>query len=183
MRFLTHIPTILVTALMLTACANKAPPILPTALTPEPVTRIDPEDYVLKLAMKNFLENSEAPISSQYDFSRTDLNNDGRRDALVILKSPYGYWCGKHGCTMLIMRATNNNFVLVNAAQPIREPLYISQNKTNGWSDIVTRISGRWNKAKNVTMRFDGRQYPTNPSNLGANNAPLLNNTSAIFDK
>jgi hypothetical protein len=176
-----HIFKVIIATLMLSSCAAKAPPPAPAPLTPEPTKRIDPEDYVLKLAMQNFLKNSEAPVASDYDFSRIDLNNDGRRDALVILKSPYGYWCGKHGCTMLIMRATNNNFTLINAVQPIREPLYISEDTSHGWKNIATRISGRWTSAKNVTLRFDGKQYPSNPSNLPSEGDEPITNLFQIL--
>ena len=129
---------------------------------------IDPDNELLKVAMLNFLKKNGAPISSTYSFVRFDLNGDKRRDALVMIKTPYGYWCGQHGCVMLIMKAHNHGFTLVNSIQPVREPVYISRAKINGWHNIIARVSGRnVEKAKDVALRFDGQQYPKDPSVLG----------------
>jgi len=117
--------------------------------------------------MLNFLKQSGAPISSTYNFVRYDLNGDKRRDAVIVIKSPYGYWCGTHGCVMLVMKAHNNGFTLVNSIQPIREPIFLAKSKTNGWNNIIVKLSGRMNeKAKNVMLRYNGRTYPKDPSNL-----------------
>jgi len=117
--------------------------------------------------MLAFLKKSGAPISSTYNFVRFDLNGDKRRDALIMIKSPYGYWCGKHGCVMMIMKAHDNGFTLVNSIQPVREPIYISKAKLNGWHNIIVRVSGRLNgETKDVALSFDGRSYPKDPSRL-----------------
>ncbi len=127
---------------------------------------IDPDDKVLIKAISQFLETTKAPAASTYNFVRTDLNEDGRRDALVLFKTPFGYWCGTHGCTMLVLRAHNDYFSLVNAIQPVREPVYISTVKSHGWKNLIVRVSGRWDKAKDVVMVHNGQKYPDNPSNL-----------------
>lgn len=116
--------------------------------------------------VNTFLVEMGAPVASTYEFNRIDLDKDGLRDALVLLKSPYGYWCGMHGCALLVLQAENDNFQLVNAVQPIRTPLYISSQETNGWKDLVVRVSGRWDTAKDVALKFNGTQYPADPSTL-----------------
>jgi hypothetical protein len=133
-------------------------------LTPLDFKPIDPDDTILIKAVRQFLENSEGPVASTYEYARIDLNDDKRRDALVLFKTPFGYWCGTHGCTMLVLRAHNDHFSLVNAIQPVREPVYISPQKSRGWNNIVLRVSGRWDEAKDVAMRYNGRQYPEDPS-------------------
>ncbi|MCC6597967.1 MAG: hypothetical protein IT559_04185 [Alphaproteobacteria bacterium] len=129
---------------------------------------LDPSDKVLNAAVQKFLEETEAPVASTYDFYRTYLDSDGRRDALVLFQTPYGYWCDMHGCTMLVLKASDDNFALINAVQPVREPLYISQEQSNGWKNLVMRVSGRWDKAKDVAMLYDGEEYPHNPAALPA---------------
>ena len=84
----------------------------------------------------------------------------------MYLKSPYGYWCGVHGCAMAVFRAHARHFTLVNAIRPVRTPVYIATLKSNGWQDLIMRISGRADRAKDVAMRFDGRRYPANPGGL-----------------
>ncbi len=146
--------------LALNACAS---PPETHSLTPFPADIIDPDDEVLMRAVKDFLVTSDAPVSSRYEFSRQDLDSDGRRDALVLFKNPYGYWCGIHGCTILVMKANNDSFTLINAILPVRSPLYIGTTETNGWKDLIVRVSGRRKKTKNVVMRFDGKRYPIHP--------------------
>ena len=127
----------------------------------------DPDNEALRAAMLNFLKQTGAPVSSTYNFVRYDLNGDKRRDAIIMIKSPYGYWCGTHGCVMLIMKAHNKGFSLVNSIQPVREPVYISRTRINGWNNLIARVSGRKsNKAKDVALIFDGTSYPKDPSKL-----------------
>ncbi|MBI2234560.1 MAG: hypothetical protein HYU57_06200, partial [Micavibrio aeruginosavorus] len=51
-------------------------------LTPLPHDLIpqDPEDRVLDAAVQEYLKLAKAPLFSRYDFTRVDLDNDGRRD-------------------------------------------------------------------------------------------------------
>lgn len=135
-----------------------------TPLLPDAV--IDPPDASLRPAMDNFLKSTNAPAFSRYSFRRHDLNGDGRREALVILTNPYGYWCGLYGCTLLVMEANNDGFTLSSTIQTVREPIYISDIKTNGWNDIIVRVSGRWSETKDVALQFNGAAYPPNPSEL-----------------
>ena len=169
MRQIFCVGALLLACVWITGCAGpRAANYQVQALTPAPEKPIDPPDIYVVKAIEKFLKDSEAPQASRYEFSRFDLDADGRRDALVLFKNPYGYWCGMHGCTMLVLKAHNKSFELVNGIQPIREPLYVSDNETNGWKDLVVRVSGRWDKSKDVALRYDGKNYPNNPSNLPA---------------
>ena len=134
-------------------------------LTPLPKI-IDPNDFQLQQSVLATLKEMGAPLHSNYDYRRLDLNNDGRRDALVLFKTPYGFWCDTHGCTMLVMEAHNDHFTLLNSIQPVRPPIYRTDNETNGWKDIIIRVSGRWDKAKNVAAKYNGQQYPLDPSDI-----------------
>lgn len=149
---------------MLGGCSGKdSTPEIKNPLTPPPPAVIDPDDFVLKESVLSIMKETGGPLNSGYIFRRVDLNDDGRRDALVLFKTPYGFWCGTHGCTMLVMQAHNEVFTLVSAIQTVRPPVYISEYKTNGWKNIVLRVSGRSTKAKNVAMQFDGKSYPQYP--------------------
>lgn len=166
MQFHLQIALIILSALFLQSCSPSQKES-GTGITPSYNGKFtDPDSALLKVAMQDFLKKNNAPASSTYSFVRFDLNGDKRRDALVMIKTPYGFWCGQHGCVMLVMKAHNNGFTLVNSVQPVRDPVYISRAKTNNWNNIIVRVSGRWKKAKDVALRFDGRQYPKNPGKL-----------------
>jgi len=167
MNYRIHYFFLILLVLALPACSGSKRNIyIDNPLTPFPEAASDPSNEILIAAIKDFLADSGAPISSRYEFSRVDLDGDNRRDALILFKNPYGYWCDMHGCTMLVMKAQDDHFELVNAIQPIRTPLYVSEIETNGWKDLIIRVSGRWDQSRDVAMQYDGRKYPSNPSAL-----------------
>jgi hypothetical protein len=151
------------------------------ALTPVPEDPADPTDAQMRQAVMAFLKDSGAPVASEYEFKRVDMDGDRRRDALVLFRSPYGYWCGKDGCTMLVLHARQDDFTLVSSIVPVREPLYVSAKETNGWRDIIVHVSGRWTQTKDVAMQFDGRAYPPHPDHLPAYMQYASNEAMRIF--
>ncbi len=164
---------------LLAACGSNREACFNPLLTAPSVAEAD--DAALARAVQDFLVQTGAPVSSQYSFRRYDLNNDRRRDALVIFTNPYGYWCGLYGCTMLVMKAGDEAFTLVSAVQTVREPIFISDLETNGWKNIVVHVSGRWAETKDVALLFDGEKYPSDPAGLPAYLKLASNQGMALF--
>lgn len=162
MKNLLKIAVIITSTTLLAACGGGQ---MSGDLTPMPSVD-EPTDAQLAESVQDFMRGGGGPVSSVYQHRRIDLNGDGKRDALVILKNPYGYWCGLYGCTMLIMKANSDNFDLINAVQTVREPVTVMNNTTNGWRNIVLHVSGRWTQTKDVLLKYEGGKYPTNPSEL-----------------
>jgi len=141
----------------------------------------DPTKEQMEKAITRTLQETGAPAFAKYEYFRHDLDGDGRRDAIVLLQHPYKYWCNQHGCTLLVLKAGTTDFGLVSKTMPIRAPFYISPNKTNGWNDLIVRVSGRWSQTKNVAMKFDGNQYPDNPEPLPSIGQEDLMITAGVF--
>ncbi|MCB9991134.1 MAG: hypothetical protein H6867_07110 [Rhodospirillales bacterium] len=136
-------------------------------LTPMPVTQTfnDPDNARFMNAVAEYIHAHGAPGNTQYEFTRIDLNGDGRREGIVLMKSPHQYWCGFNGCSMVVFQAHNDHFELKSEIAPVRGPLMVSDKKTNGWNDIVVRVSGRMNlDTKDVALQFNGNTYPTQPA-------------------
>lgn len=167
-------------ALMLGACASSSGPDEEAPLVPMHYV-VDPTDQELDGSVRGTLAEMKAPLYSGYEFRRIDLNKDGRRDALVLFKTPYGYWCGTHGCTMLVMEAHNDHFTLVNSIQPVRAPVYSTDSETNGWKDIIIRVSGRWDDAKDVAAKFDGKAYPIDPADIEPASGEEMDSVAYLF--
>lgn len=64
---------------------------------------------------------------------------------------------------MTVFKAQHGGFSLLSEITRIRGPLVVSEHKTNGWRDIIVRMSGVSMSDRNVALRFDGQGYPTNP--------------------
>lgn len=167
-RFYRFSTLCLYTALiLLTGCASRGDrtgsdgPLtpLPDACLPQ-----DPEDHVLDAAIREYLVASKGPLFTRYDFTRVDLDNDGRREGLVMMKGPHHYWCDTNGCSLVVFRAANDHFTVTSKIFPVRGPLYIGETTSQGWRDLIIRVSGQsYAKAKNVALQFDGQKYPRNP--------------------
>jgi len=131
-------------------------PLLPLN-SPNKIVRMD--DGYVKQAIKDFLRHQNAPLFSQYDFTRVDLNNDGLEDAIIYINTPYGYWCNDNGCTVLIMKAHNKGFSVVGNIKSVRKPFSVEISKTNGWNDIKIYISGKKEEAYTTALSFNGNKY------------------------
>lgn len=159
---------LLVIACLAAGCSsspiNKLGNTGPLTPLPENLLPQDPEDHVLSAAITEFLEETKSPLFTRYSFSRVDLDNDGRRDALVMMEGPHHYWCNMDGCKLFVFKAENDFFRLASEIFPVRGPFYVSENTSEGWRDMVLRVSGQsYAPAKTVTLRFDGQNYPFNP--------------------
>lgn len=147
---------------LLAACGTTQEAML-TPMPSETAQAVDPSDRLLAAAVKQHLINIKGPQNSQYEFVRKDLNGDGLREGIVLFNLPHSYWCGWSGCTMAIFQAGDNDFALINETNRIRGPLVISSTQTNGWEDIVVRLSGTEEADRNVVLRYDGNTYPATP--------------------
>jgi hypothetical protein len=163
-------------ALLLSACAGGAGPRASHDPAPGPLTPMpgefghsqnlvrDPDNGKFMQAAQAYIAAAHGPAFSQYQFTRVDLDGDGRRDGIILLQSPHSSWCNFNGCRMAVFRATDTDFKLVAQIGPVRGPLLVADQKTNGWRDIIVRVSGRYDIAtKDVALRFDGRTYPSLP--------------------
>ncbi len=144
-------------------CIFSPDPVEPLRPFPYEETR-DLDDSILSDSVQRLVNNIKGPAHSRFDYTRIDLDGDGNRDALVYMKAPYSRWCGQHGCTLFVMKAGLESFENISEVQPIRPPLIVSKNTTNGWKDIMVRVDGRWSKTKNVALQFNGHRYPSDPA-------------------
>jgi hypothetical protein len=147
----------------LASCAAAPPPdSAPPAL--QQAALIDPDDQLLVRDLDSYITASNGPANTRYEFSRIDLDHDGRRDGLALLVSPYYKWCNDNGCQMVLMKARNDGFDPVSVVSPVRGPITVAENTTNGWRDLIVRVSGRSNVGtKNAALRYNGETYPLSP--------------------
>ncbi|MCB9989400.1 MAG: hypothetical protein H6868_08750 [Rhodospirillales bacterium] len=149
---------------LLTACGSSSE-ISGDPLLPLPETSIrEPSNSVMLATIDAYVKQQHGPPQSQYQFTRVDLNGDGRRDGIVLMKSPHNHWCDINGCRMLVFRAYDEDFDLISEIAPVRGPLLVSEGSTEGWRDLIIRVSGRSTlQSRDAILRFDGMAYPNSP--------------------
>jgi len=165
MRNIFYVMALLCMFLASGCASNKEPVKEPLTPMPETVGIKDPGNEQFMTAVAEYVRSKGGPENTRYEFTRIDLNKDGRREGIVLMKTPHSYWCGFDGCSMAIFKASNDYFSLLSEVSPVRGPLTVSPKSTNGWNDIVVRVSGRMNAStKDVALKFDGKSYPPQPA-------------------
>jgi len=97
-----------------------------------------------------------------FKYTLVDLNDDGIRDAIVLITDPD--YCGSGGCSMLIVRGTSKGFRLVSSSTISRSPIFVSTERRYGWRTLLVTVGGGGARYGQVVMRFNGTRYPLNPS-------------------
>jgi hypothetical protein len=162
-KSLARVATIALLPLLAACGSTEEVPVAYSAPT-ENFAPVDPSDTQLISAIQSHLASQKGPLHSQYEYVRADLNGDGLREGIVMFNLPHSYWCGWSGCTMAVFEAGNNSFTRVSETSRIRGPIVIGQSKTNGWDDIIVRLSGSTvNSDKSIALRHDGSAYPQSP--------------------
>lgn len=98
----------------------------------------------------------------RYVWSRVDLNGDGAPEVAATVVGPFV--CGTGGCPLLIFQQRRGRLQPITAMGLFKEPLIVSDQKTKGWRNLISRV--RWDAGRSTyaLLTFDGRSYPTNPS-------------------
>ena len=115
-------------------------------------------------ALNSYLQELGAKSDSNptYKTEYIDLNDDGIKDALVLMDKPD--WCGTGGCSLFVFQGEEEQFQFVSSSSLINHPFTVSETKTNGWRDLVVEVSGGGAQPQTVALKFDGKVYPSNPS-------------------
>lgn len=98
----------------------------------------------------------------RYYYNRIDLDDDGKPETFVYLVGPYV--CGTGGCSAAIFKYDKEKYELVSKFSLVNNPIIISDNKTNGFRDIIMYISGGGIESFFAQLKYTGSIYPSNPS-------------------
>ena len=109
----------------------------------------------------------EGNFWTHYYYNRVDLNGDGRAEVLVYLFGTY--MCGTGGCNTLVFRQDEaGGYQLVADISLTHNPVVVSERRTKGWNDLIFLVAGGGVRAHYAVLRFDGKTYPNNPTDLPA---------------
>lgn len=90
------------------------------------------------------------------------LNNDPKGAQLVY---PIGSQvCGAGGCSLLVLQPNAGNYRLMSRIFVVQQPVIISNQKTNGYPDLIVYTSGGGLAPAYRRLQFNGSSYPTNPT-------------------
>jgi hypothetical protein len=121
-------------------------------------------DLKLEAAVRsNHLFGYDEEKEGRYYYNRIDLNGDKRPEVLVFL---FGRtMCGSSVFSALLFQKISDEYKSVTAFDPARNPIIVSESKTNGWRDLIFYNSGDGIIPGYYSIsRFDGQSYPGNPT-------------------
>jgi hypothetical protein len=118
-------------------------------------------DQKLGAAIREALDGHQGDF--RYSARAVDLDGDGRDEIVAHVVSPM--YCGTGGCPTLVFAQHDDRLRKVSSISINRPPIVAAQTTTNGWRDLVVRVSGGGIlPGYDALLRFDGRSYPGNPS-------------------
>jgi len=100
--------------------------------------------------------------SVRYYYNNIDLNDDRKEEIFVYLVG--SYVCGTGGCSSAIFEKSNRRYVLLSRFSLVNNPVLISNNKTNGYKNIIMYVAGGGIKIFYAILQYNGTTYPSNPS-------------------
>lgn len=107
----------------------------------------------------------------RYYYNRVDLNGDGKPEVIAHLVGQS--ICGTGGCDTLILQPKQDGYRLISTIGLTNTPIIVSPRRTRGWNDLLVYVvGGGIQPGHYVTLRFNGRTYPDNPTVLPKMNAP-----------
>ena len=98
----------------------------------------------------------------RYLYNRVDLNGDGAEEIFVLLLDTY--YSGSGGSAALLFKPQSDGYELVSRFTLVRPPVGVSQQRSNGWCDLIMYIAGGGGRRGYARLQFDGAGYPSNPS-------------------
>ncbi len=72
--------------------------------------------------------------------------------------------CGTGGCSAVIFKVENGEYKTLSRFSLVRNPVIISNSKTNGYKDIIMYVAGGGIESFFANLKYNGTTYPLNPS-------------------
>ncbi|SHL88713.1 hypothetical protein [Vreelandella subglaciescola] len=98
----------------------------------------------------------------RYFQAEEDLNDDGTPEVIVHIVGPQV--CGSGGCETLVFSREAEELTLVAEITLTRPPVIVAEASTHGWHDLGVAVSGGGESGSYARLRYDGEQYPSNPT-------------------
>lgn len=119
-------------------------------------------DKNLEKAIKKEFDLSLNEENIRYYYNKVDLNEDGIPEVFVFIVGPFV--CGTGGCSATIFKEENGEYKTLSRLSLVRNPVIISNSKTNGYKDLIMYVAGGGIESFFAELKYDGSTYPSNPS-------------------
>lgn len=112
--------------------------------------------------VKEFGLRADDPTPTRYRYKRIDLNGDKKPEMIVLVEG--SMVCGTGGCPGYVLQPQASGYKIITAFTLLRTPISMSQQQTKGWNDLIVTVGGGGIQGGKMTLRFNGKSYPANPT-------------------
>ncbi|MGL5085989.1 MAG: hypothetical protein ACRC68_09815, partial [Clostridium sp.] len=120
------------------------------------------KDYKIEKALEKEFKVRAGIDKVSYLYNRIDLN-DNNSNVIVYLEGPN--FCESNGCTLVILENKGGEYCVISKIVGTRNPIIISDEKTNGYKNIIMKIESSLGEGIYKELKFNGKCYPTNLKN------------------
>jgi len=96
----------------------------------------------------------------RYYYNRIDLNDDGVPEVFVYLTGKTVCCQVTGACQVAIFQVEDDKYKLLSKVILIDKPFVITDEKTNGYKDIILKVHGGAEGDFYVRVKYDGKTYP-----------------------
>jgi hypothetical protein len=132
--------------------------------SPQPIFTIpSSEEASLRIFLQKFVGEplSETEREMRYMNAWTDLDGDGKKEAIVYLLG----WCGSGGCSTLILHSDDASYRVVTYIKIAQLPIGKLSTTSHGWHNLTVRkYGGGIQKPYKAKLQFDGTTYSISPA-------------------
>ncbi|WP_432784919.1 META domain-containing protein [Cyanobium sp. BSA11S] len=100
----------------------------------------------------------------RYAYNSIDLSGDRQDELVATVIGPYA--CGTGGCNAYVFKSgpKQKGLRLVSQMSLFKPPLVVSDQRHNGWRDLISRVRIDAGHGYYTRLPYNGRSYPSNPS-------------------
>ncbi|MEO6433444.1 MAG: hypothetical protein ABIO29_05660 [Sphingomicrobium sp.] len=149
------------------------PDVVPSATTDLPVAA------ALRAALADTGGIAEG---AKWLIARTDLNGDGKDEALAYVVD--SLTCGTGGCSLYVLSDNaTNGFQVIDTISPAQLPVYVlSLGGRDGWATLGVTVGGGGAERALMAVPHDAKGYASNPTVAPAKKAEAGNAKPLIAD-
>ncbi len=115
----------------------------------------------LHASLRNYISARWGPPDSEtrYRAAFIDLNDDGRREAVVLMDG--AFWCGSGGCSLWVLTPRGQSWRMVTQATIINPPIRVLPSRSHGWSELSAMVDDVNGPDFEARLSVNGRRNPT----------------------
>lgn len=119
------------------------------------------KNYKIERALEKEFNIKSGVDKVTYLYNKIDLNDNKKKEVIVYLEG--AKFCRNMGCTVVILEDKGSEYSVISKISESKNPIIISDEKTNGYKNIIMQVENRCGETMYRELKFNGNGYPSTP--------------------